>query len=90
MRPVWARRWQKINEERQFCHSWRILAGRRLSAMTIVWIVLATLALVGVVTALVRTVRTDGYGTRVPPDTSWQSPPRDAYTRFPAGPSRLG
>lgn len=58
--------------------------------MTIVWIVLATLAVTALTIALVRTVRADGYGTRTPPRTQHDAPPRDAYEHFPSGPLRLG
>jgi hypothetical protein len=58
--------------------------------MTIAWIVLAALALAALVVAVVRAVRADGYGTRVPPRTPDDAPPRDAFEHFASGPYRLG
>jgi hypothetical protein len=59
--------WRNVNGHRQFCHSWRLLGERRVSAMTIVWIALALAATAWLVARLVVTVRHDGRGTRPPP-----------------------
>lgn len=58
--------------------------------MTLVWILLAALTLVALVVGLVRTVGRDSYGSSTPPSASSAAPPRDAYGRFPSGPTRLG
>ncbi|MGN8245977.1 hypothetical protein ACTHAM_003107 [Cellulomonas soli] len=58
--------------------------------MTLVWILLGALTLVALVVALVRTVARDGHGSSYPRSASSAAPPRDAYGRFPSGPTRLG
>ena len=59
--------WRNVNGHRQFCHSWRVLVERRLSAMTTFWIVLALVAAAWLVARLVVTLRHDGLGSAQPP-----------------------
>jgi hypothetical protein len=81
--PRW---WLKVNEERHFCHSWRELAERTLSAMTLFWIALALAATAWLVARLVVTLRRDGLGSAPPPTShaDWS----DAATGLPSHPLR--
>ena len=65
--PASARRGGMSTVVRQFCHSWRLVHGRRLSAMTTFWIVLALAAAAWLVARLVVTLRRDGLGSSRPP-----------------------
>ena len=62
--------WRKVDAVCQIRHWWQISAESRVSAMTLVALLLLILSLAvlaGVVTAVVRAVRDDGYGQRPPP-----------------------
>jgi hypothetical protein len=57
--------WQKINVLWHYCHWWPDSVGTRITAMFV--ILVATIALLGLLIALVRAVARDGYGTTPPP-----------------------
>ena len=70
--------WLEVDVHWQSRHSWPRINEWRLSAMTLsvmLLLLLATVALVGLVRALVRTVQEDGHGDARPdPHQGWFAP----------------
>jgi hypothetical protein len=78
--------WQKINVQCHFCHSWQDQIGRRITAMTVLTLILIVAALAVVARGAVYLydfVTNDGYGHL----TAHASPPRSHYDPFDPRPA---
>lgn len=71
--------WQQINVRWLFCHWWRDLDRRSITAMTFLMIALAVAVLLMIAT--IRAIRHDGFGPQRPPASHFED---DRFLSFGA------
>jgi hypothetical protein len=72
MSSILAQFWQKIDAGCLYCHSWQVLDGGRITAMTatILFLVIASLVVLAFGLYTAKVVQGDGYGSRRQPPAS--------------------